>query len=95
MDKKAVEQLTEAVTTLRANGIENLSEAAIFCAAASATVTDKLIGVSDLSRATEIPMSSASRYVWMLHERGLIEYTTDSGRDRRLKLVRAKLDALK
>ena len=94
MDRKAVEQLTEAVTTLRANGFENLSEAAIFCAAASATVNDKLVGVSDLSRATDIPMSSASRYVWMLHERGLLEYTTH-GRDRRLKLMRARLDALK
>jgi DNA-binding IclR family transcriptional regulator len=93
MNKKAVEQLSEAVTTLRANGFENLSEAAIFCAAANATVNDRLVGISDLSRASDIPMSSASRYVWLLHERGLLEYTTRSG-DRRLKLMRARLDAL-
>jgi DNA-binding IclR family transcriptional regulator len=94
MNKKAVEQLSRIVTTLRANGFENLSEVAIFCAAASATLEDNLIGVSDLSRAAGIPMSSASRYVWDLHERGLIEYTPQST-DRRLRLVRAKLDALK
>ena len=95
MNKKAVEQLTEAVTTLRANGFENLSQAAIFCVAAGATVNDRLVGVSDLSRACDIPMSTASRYLWLLHERGLIEYTGPSGGDRRLKLVRVRLDALK
>jgi hypothetical protein len=94
MDKEAVEQISEAVSTLRANGFENLSEAAIFWATASATVNDKLIGISDLSRASDIPMSSVSRYVWVLHERGLLEYTSSSG-DRRLKLMRARLDALK
>jgi len=92
MNKLAVEQITEAVTTLRAMGFDSLSEAAIFCAAAGATANDKPIGVSDLSRATDIPLSSVSRYVWTLLQRGLLEYTTQS-RDRRLRLVRATPDA--
>jgi DNA-binding MarR family transcriptional regulator len=94
MNKKAVEQLTEAVIALRANGFESLSEAAVFCAAANATVNDEPLGVSDIARATNIPMSSASRYVWDLQERGLVEYVSHQ-KDRRMKLVRARLDTLK
>ena len=42
MNKKAVEQLSNAVTALRANGIETLSEATVFCAAAMQPLTGRL-----------------------------------------------------
>src|SRR5262245_23760703 len=73
MNKKAVEQLSEAVTALRANRFETLAEAAIFCVAATATVDDKLCGVTEISRAVRLPNSTVSRLVWDLSSRGLLE----------------------
>jgi DNA-binding MarR family transcriptional regulator len=94
MNKKAVEQLSQVVTSLRENRFETLSEAAIFCAAARATVDGTLSGVTEISRATKLPNSTVSRLVWDLNRRGLLEYETDVS-DRRVKRVRAKLDAFK
>ena len=92
MNKKAVEQLSNAVTALRANGIETVSEATVFCAAATATANGAPSGVSEISRATKLPISTVSRLIWDMSRRGLLEYMTDS-KDRRKRLVRAKLDA--
>ncbi len=92
MNKKAVEQLSNVVTALRANGFETLAEAAVFCCAATATAKGKLGTVGELSRITKLPATLVSRVVWDLSQRGLLEYTAHST-DRRRKLVRAKLDA--
>lgn len=94
MNNKAVEQLSDAVLALRANRFETLSEAAIFCVAASATVDGELSGVTEISRAVQLPNSTVSRLVWHLSRRGLLEYVRDD-QDRRVKLVRAKVDAFK
>ena len=94
MNKKTVEQLSEAVTALRANGFETLAEAAIFCAAASATVDGKLSGVTEISRAAKLPNSTVSRLVWTLSQRGYLEYVRDAS-DRRIRRVRAQLAAFK
>lgn len=93
MNKKAVEQLADAIRQLRANGFESLSEAAVFFTAATATVNDALYGVTEISLASDLPNSTVSRLVWVLSERGLLEYTSHA-KDRRIKLVRARLDAL-
>ena len=94
MDEKAVEQLSTAVTGLRANHFESLTEAAIFCVAARATVDGKLCGVTEIGRAVKLPNSTVSRHIWTLSERGYLEYVRDSN-DRRIRLVRAKLAAFK
>ena len=94
MNKKAVEQLSQVVSALRANRFETLTEAAIFCAAASATVDGNLSGVTEISHATKLPNSTVSRLVWDLSARGFLEYERDAS-DRRIKRVRARLDAFK
>ena len=94
MNKKDVEQLSSAVTALRASGFETLSEAAVFCAAATATANGKLSGITEISLVARLPISTVSRLIWELSQRGLIEYTTDS-KDRRMRRVRAKLEAFK
>ena len=94
MNKKDVEQLSNAVTALRASGFETLSEAAVFCAAATATAKGKLSGITEISLVAKLPISTVSRLIWELSQRGLIEYTTDA-KDRRMKRVRAKLEAFK
>ena len=94
MDGKVFGQLSEAVTALRANGFETLTEAAIFCAAASATVNGKLSAVTEISRAVKLPNSTVSRLVWILSQRGYLEYVRDA-RDRRIRRVRAVLAAFK
>jgi DNA-binding MarR family transcriptional regulator len=94
MNKKRVEQLSDAVTTLRANGFESLTAAALFCVAASATAKGTPIGVTEISRLTKLPVSTVSRLLWEMSQRGLLEYTTH-GTDRRKRLVRVKLDAFK
>ena len=94
MNKKDVEQLSNAVTALRASGFETLSEAAAFCAAATATAKGTLSGVTEISRATQLPISTVSRLIWDMSQRGLLEYTTDIN-DRRMRLVRANLEAFK
>ena len=94
MNKKDVEQLSNAVTALRASGFETLSEAAVFCAAAAATAKGKLSGVTEISLVAKLPISTVSRLIWELSQRGLIEYTADI-KDRRMKRVRAKLEAFK
>src|SRR5262245_61586252 len=94
MNKKAVEQLSEVVSALRANRFETLSEAAIFSVAATATADGKLCGVSEISRAVRLPVSTVSRLIWTLSNRGLLEYTSDH-RDRRVRLVRARFDAFR
>ena len=92
MNKKEVEQLTNAVAALRANGFDTLAEAAVFCAAATATAKSTLIGVTEITRITQLPISTVSRLIWGLSERGLLEYATDP-KDRRMRLIRAKLEA--
>ena len=94
MNKKAVEQLSNAVAALRANGFDTLSEAAVFCAAAGATADGAPIGVIEISRLTKLPASTASRLLWEMNQRGLLEYITNL-QDRRMKRVRAKLEAFK
>ena len=94
MNKKAVDQLANAVTALRANGFETLSEAVVYCAAATATANGAPSGVSEISRVAELPISTVSRLLWEMSQRGLLEYTTHIN-DRRRKLVRAKLEAFK
>ena len=94
MNKKAVEQLTEVVTALRTNRFESLAEAAVFCEAAIATVDGKLCGVTEIGRATRLPYSTVSRLIWNLSERGFLEYERDAS-DRRIRRVRARLDAFK
>lgn len=94
MNKKAVEQLTEAVAALRANRFGSLEEAAIFCEAARATIDDQLCGVTEIGRATKLPYSTVSRLVWNLRQRGFLEYERDTV-DRRIRRVRAMLDAFK
>ena len=92
MNGKTVEQLVNTVTALRASGFDTLSEAAVFCAAATATAKGTLSGVTEISRVTRLPISTVSRHIWELSQRGLLEYTTSID-DRRVRLVRAKLDA--
>jgi DNA-binding MarR family transcriptional regulator len=94
MNKKRVDQLSDAVTTLRANGFEGLTAAALFCVAASATANGAPIGVTEISRLTKLPVSTVSRLLWEMSQRGLLEYTTHVN-DRRMRLVRVKLDAFK
>ena len=94
MNKKEVEQLSNAVAALRASGFHTLSEAAVFCAAASATAKSTPSGVTEISRVTELPISTVSRLIWQMSERGLLEYATDS-KDRRVRVIGANLDALK
>ena len=94
MNKKAVDQLCEAVATLRANHFEILSEARVFCAVAAATLDGALSKVTEISRVTRLPLSTVSRLILDMSKRGLLEYTTDS-KDRRRRLVRAKLEAFK
>ena len=92
LNGKAVEQLSNAVAALRANHFDTVAEAAVFCAVATATAAGTLIGVTEIRRATKLPMSTVSRLVLGMNQRGLLEYTTDPT-DRRLKLIRAKLEA--
>ena len=92
--KKAVEQISEVVNALRANGFESLAEAAVFCAAARATVDGELCGAAEISHAAQLPNSTVSRLVWVLSKRGLLDYVRDSG-DWRIRRVLAKLDAFK
>ena len=94
MNKRAVEQLCNAVGTLRANQFDTLAEAAVFCAAAAATAKGTLRGVTEISRVTKLLNSTVSRLLWEIGQRGLLEYTTDIT-DRRKRLIRAKLDAFK
>ncbi len=94
MNKKGVDQLSDAVTALRTNGFESLTAAALFCVAASATANGAPIGVSEISRLTKLPISTVSRLLWEMSQRGLLEYTTHIT-DRRMRLVRANLDAFK
>ena len=94
MKKKDVKHLSSAVRALRANRFDTLSEAAVFCAAADATAAGAPIGVTEISRAVRRPISTVSRHLWELSQRGLLEYTTDI-KDRRIRRVRAKLEAFK
>ena len=73
MNKKDVEQLSNAVTALRAIGFETLSEAAVFCAAATATAKGILSGVTDIGRVAGLPTSTVSRLIWEMSQRGLLE----------------------
>jgi DNA-binding MarR family transcriptional regulator len=91
VNKKAVERLCEGVTALRANGFETLAEVAVFFEVAIATMNSKLSGVTEISRALDLPNSTVSRHVWDLSQRGFLEYTADP-KDRRVKLIRARLD---
>jgi DNA-binding MarR family transcriptional regulator len=94
MNKKAIERLSNAVTALRANEFETLAEAAVFCAAATATAGGRIIGVTDIQRATKLPLTTVSRLIRAMNQRGLLEYMTIP-KDRRARLVRAKLEAFK
>jgi len=94
MNTKAIEQISNAVTALRANHFETLSGAAVFCAAASATVNGTLSGVSEISRVTRLPISTVSRLVRQMNQRGLLVYTTHI-KDRRKRLVRARIECFK
>ena len=94
MNKIDVEHLCDAVTALRANRFDTISEAAIFCAAASATASGTLSGVTEISRVTRLPLATVSRHILAMSDRGLLEYTTDT-KDRRMRLIRAKLEAFK
>ena len=94
MNRKDVEQLCTAVTALRVNRFDTLSEAAVFCAAATATAKGTLAGVTEISRAAQLPISTVSRHIWELSQRGLLEYAMDSN-DRRARPIRAKLEGFK
>ena len=93
VNKKAVAQLANAVTALHANNIDTLSEARVFCAVATATAEGAPIGITAISRLARLPISTVSRLLWEMSQRGLLEYTTDLN-DRK-KGVRANLDAFK
>ncbi len=94
MNKTAVNKLCEAVAALQANQFAILSEARVFCAVAAATLDGALTKVTHISRVTRLPLTTVSRHLFELSQRGLLEYTTDL-KDRRTRLVRAKLDAFK
>ena len=89
-----VAQLVAAIALLRLNGFETVSEASLFFTIAAAEFNGGAIDISELSRTLEMPMSTASRLTWLLHERGLVEYESDAA-DRRRKIVHAKLGGLK
>jgi len=92
LDKQTVEQLADFVGALRAHQFESLTEAAVFCVAATATMNSQFVSVSDIGRALNLPMSTVSRMIWELSQRGLLAYKANT-KDRRSKLVRANLDA--
>ena len=94
MNKKEIDRLSNAVTALRANGFESLTEADVFCRAAGGLPNGEPLDVSEICRATGLPISTGSRLVWGLHERGLLEYVPHAT-DRRRKLIRAKVETFK
>lgn len=92
--KLPIETLAVTVTALRANGFESLTEADIFCTAAGGLPNGEPMDLSEICRALKLPISTGSRLVWGLHERGLLEYVPHAS-DRRRKLVRAKLETFR
>jgi DNA-binding MarR family transcriptional regulator len=94
MNKKDIERIGGAIVAMRANGFTSLEEAWLFFTAAAAQLNGGTLDVSGLRDGTGIPMSTASRILWTLHERGLLSYQPDAG-DRRRKLIHVNLEALK
>lgn len=74
---------------LESAGVATISEAQVLFAAADPSAA---LSVSELARRCKMPMSSVSRLVWGLTERGLLSLNSVQG-DRRKKIVRAELGA--
>jgi DNA-binding MarR family transcriptional regulator len=90
----AMRQMAAAVATLRTNGFASLAEADVFCTAAVSEVAGVRMSLTDIVESTKLPFSTASRLAWDLHERGLFSYEEHAS-DRRRKLIRANIGALK
>lgn len=94
LNDKPLERLYHAVATLRANGFSTLREAVVFSAAAAATASNEPASVRNISRAAKAPYSSVCRILEDMAARGLVEFAPHP-RDGRIKVVKAKLGALK
>lgn len=89
-----LQQIAAGVTALRKNDFDTLSQAAVYCAAAIATAAGQPLDVSEIRRSTGIPITTVSRVLWGLNQRGLVTYVAHAT-DRRKRLVHAKLEAFK
>ena len=91
LDREAISKLSEALQMLRSNGFESLLEATVYFIVVEAELAGSYIDISTGAQRADAPISTFSKVVWTLYERGLIRYEPDVT-DRRRKVLRANLD---